>query len=77
MASSLLPAILLRIADPVEPFNFQFVQHDLPPSLLGRLRESFGKQAGLFQQLDEGQANVLQCLHGNFSAPGGWRLCFR
>jgi len=77
MKLSLLPAILLWIADPVEPFNFQFVQHDLLPPFPEGIRDGLRKQAGLFEQLDEGQADVLEYVHGNFSAVGGWRFCFR
>jgi hypothetical protein len=40
-----------------------FVQYRLPPSLLDGIRDSFWKQAGLFDPLDESQANQLQCVH--------------
>ena len=40
-----------------------FVQHALPPPLLDGKRDSLGKEAGLFDQLDDCQANELQCVH--------------
>jgi hypothetical protein len=59
-----LPKILRRVAYPVEPLGFMFVQNDLPPSLLDGIRDCLGKQAGLFDQLEDGQANEFQCVHG-------------
>jgi hypothetical protein len=55
----LLPAILLRIANPVEPLDFQLVQNDLLPPELDGLRNGLGKQAGLFNQLTQRQENEL------------------
>jgi len=52
-----LPKVLQRVAYPVEPFGFMFVQHDLPPSLLDGIRDRLGKQPDLFDQLEDGQAN--------------------
>ncbi len=54
-----LSTILRRVAYPVEPFDFKFVQNALPPPLLGGNRERLGKQPDLFDQLEEGQANEL------------------
>jgi hypothetical protein len=34
-----LPKILRRVAYPVEPLSFMFVQNDLPPSLLDGIRD--------------------------------------
>jgi len=34
-----LPKILRRVAYPVEPLGFMFVQNDLPPSLLDGIRD--------------------------------------
>ena len=59
MELNLLSSILLRIADPVEPLDFQFVQNDLPLPLFDGLHNRAGKQAGLFDHLNEGQANKL------------------
>ena len=55
----LFTKILRRVADPVEPLGFMFVPRDLPPSLLGGIRERLGKAPDLFDQLEEGQANEL------------------
>ena len=63
MELNLLPTILRRVADPVEPFGFKFVQNDLLPPLLDGIRDSLGKQPGLFDHADDGQANKLQCVH--------------
>jgi len=54
-----LPKILRRVAYPVEPLSFKFVQNDLPLSLLDGIRDRLGKQPDLFDQLEEGQANEL------------------
>jgi hypothetical protein len=40
-----------------------FIQDSLPPPLLHCIRDGLGKQAGLFDPLDESQANQFQCLH--------------
>ena len=58
-----LPTILRRVAYPVEPFCFKFVQNDLSPSVLAGIRERLGKRPGLFDQVDDCQANELQCSH--------------
>src|ERR1035441_9827318 len=58
-----LSKILRRVAYPVEPFGLKFVQDCLPLSLLDGIRDGFGKQAGLFDQLGEGHANELQYVH--------------
>jgi hypothetical protein len=63
-----LPKILRRVAYPVEPLGFKFVQNDLPPSLACGIRDSLGKQAGLFDQLEDGQANEFHCVHGMVSS---------
>ena len=59
-----LSKILRRVAYPVEPFGFMFVQHDPPPALPGGVRGGLGKEPGLFDRLDDGQANEFQCVHG-------------
>jgi len=63
IGASSLPAIFRRVAYPVEPFDFLFVQHDLPLPLVDSLRDRLGKQPDLFGQLDDGQANELQRVH--------------
>jgi len=47
-----LPKILQRVAYPVEPLGFKFVQNDLPPSLVDGIRDRLGKQPCLFDQLE-------------------------
>jgi hypothetical protein len=59
-----LSKILRRVANPVEPLNFMFVQHDLPSPFPDGIRDRLGKQPRLFNQLDDGQANKLQYVHG-------------
>jgi len=49
--------ILRRVAYPVEPFDFQFVQTGLPPPLLDGSRNRLGKQPGLFDETDDCQGN--------------------
>src|SRR6266513_69384 len=58
-----LPKILRRVAYPVEPFGFKSVQNGPPPPLLGGNRDRLGEQPRLFDQLDDCQANELQCVH--------------
>ena len=55
-----LPKILPRIAYPIEPFGFVFVEHNLPPPLLESMGGSLWKQTGLFDQPEDGQANDFQ-----------------
>jgi len=63
IGSKSLPKILRRVAYPVEPFGFKSVQNGPPPPLLGGNRDRLGEQPGLFDQLDDCQANELQCVH--------------
>src|SRR6266516_4767478 len=58
-----LAKILRRVAYPVEPFGIKSVQNVLPPPLLDGNRDRLGKQPGLFDQLDDCQANELQSVH--------------
>lgn len=69
--------ILGRIADPVEPFSFTFVPHDLQLSPLDGVGDGLGKPPDLFGQLDEGQIDLLECVHGNFRSLVAARACFR
>jgi hypothetical protein len=55
----LFPAILRRVANPVQPFGFSFVQDRPPLSLLDGIRDGFGKQADLLDQSDEGWVNKI------------------
>ena len=57
------PKVLRRVAYSVEPFGFKCVQHRPLPLLFDGNRDRLGKQPGLFGQLDDGQANELQCVH--------------
>jgi hypothetical protein len=54
-----LSPILRRVADPVEPFSFVFVQDGLPPSLPDGVRDRLGQQSCLFDQLGSGQPDLL------------------
>jgi hypothetical protein len=56
--SQSLPRILRRVANPVEPLGFKFVSNHPPSSLLDGVSDSLGKRAGLFDQLEDGQANA-------------------
>ena len=58
-----LSQIFQRIAYPVEPFGFSFIQDSLPPALLEGIRNSLGQQAGLFNQFDDGPANSFEWVH--------------
>ena len=58
-----LPTILRRVAYPIEPFRFEFVPDDLSPPVLAGIGERSGKQPGLFNQVDDCQANDLQRSH--------------
>ena len=40
-----------------------FIPHDLAPPLLDGIRDRLGKEPDLFDQLDDGQPNELQCVH--------------
>jgi hypothetical protein len=53
------PAILRRVANPVEPFGFTFLQNRLPLSLLADLRDDSRNLANLRGHLDDGQPDAL------------------
>lgn len=53
------PAILRRVANPVEPFGFPFVQNRLPLSLFAGVCHRLWQRADLFDQLNDGQVNEL------------------
>jgi hypothetical protein len=52
-----LAAILQRVANPVQPFGFIFIQDTLPLPLPDGFRDGFWNQANLLDPLDEGQVN--------------------
>ena len=58
-----LPKILRRVAYPVEPFRFKFVQNDLSPPIPAGICERSGKRPGPLEQMEDCQANALQCSH--------------
>jgi hypothetical protein len=70
-AIKLSPAIFRRVANPVQPFGFPFVQDRLPLSLLAGVCHRLRQRADLFDQLHESQANVFQDIHDDFFAPVG------
>ena len=65
----LSPAILRRVANPVEPFGFPFVQDRLLLSLLAGVGHRLRQRADLLDELNDGQANVFQGVHDDFFAP--------
>jgi hypothetical protein len=46
--ANLFSSILCRIAQPVEPFGFTYIQYDWPLSRAERVQDCFGKQPNLF-----------------------------
>jgi hypothetical protein len=65
MGLKCLPKILRRVAYPIEPFGFKVVPNVLPPPLLDGNHDRLGKQPGLFDQLEDRQANEFQCVHND------------
>ena len=55
--------ILRRVAEPVEPFGFKFLQNDLPPPLRDGRPDRSGQPPGLFAQVEENPADALQGVH--------------
>ena len=55
----LLPAILRRVADAVNPLGFQFVQDRLLLQVPDGIGDRFGELANLSDQLDNGPINEL------------------
>jgi hypothetical protein len=47
--------VLRWVADPVEPFRFKFVQHELPLPFPGGIQDIPGKEPHLPEQLHEGR----------------------
>ena len=69
----LLPAILRRVADAIEPFDFQFVQDRLLLPVPDGIGDRFGELANLSDQLDNGPINELEQVHDAFLAAAGRR----
>jgi hypothetical protein len=57
MKLKLFPAILRRVAYPVEPLDFKFVLNHPQSPLLDGIGNVLGEQTDLLDQLDDGQAN--------------------
>jgi hypothetical protein len=51
------------VAYPVEPLGFKFLLNHPQPPLLDGIRDRLGKEADLFDQQKDRQANVLQYVH--------------
>jgi len=62
-------AILVRVADAVEPLGLVARQDGLPLAFLGRRRKGLGQLADLFQPLAEGGVTGLQHNQRAFTAP--------
>jgi hypothetical protein len=59
----LFAQVFIRVAYSVEPFGFKFVASH-PPSFLPDCRgDGFGKEADLFEHLDDGQADEFKVFH--------------
>ena len=65
------PAILRRVANPVEPFSLPFVQDRLPLPLFAGVGHRLRQRADLFDESNESHANVLQGVHDDFFAAAG------
>ena len=59
----LFSTILRRVAYPVEPFDFEFIQDDLLPPVPGGRRNGSGKQPDLFDETDDCQGDLVQFVH--------------
>lgn len=61
-------ALILRwVAYPIEPFCFELVQRELPPSLLKSEGERLWQQPGLFDQVSDCQADKLNLINNQKS----------
>jgi len=77
MKTESLSAIFFRVANPVEPFGFLFVQDHALLALAGDIRNGLRELANLFDQLADGRANVFEKIHEGCLAPAGRRRSFR
>ena len=73
----LFSAILMRIADAVQPFDFHFVHQFLLLPSLEEVRDGFGQQPDLFDQFKQNQADEFKYFHGRFFVAAGQRSCHR
>ena len=73
----LLAAILVWIANAVEPFAFQLVQHDLPSPSIRKTCEGLWQQPDPFDELHEDQVNVVWNSQNSFLTPSGRTCCHR
>jgi len=61
------------MTNPVEPFDFQFIQnHSLLPQP-GEIRDGLGQPENLIEQVADRPANIFQHIHFAFFAPAGRR----
>ena len=58
-----LSKVLRRIANPIEPFGFEFPLDDLPPLLLDDHRGKLGEAQGLFDEANDRLENELEQVH--------------
>jgi hypothetical protein len=66
--------ILVRVANPVEPFGFKIVPNHLLPPLLQGVRDRAGKEPDLPDQLDEAHTKQFQGVHKRLTNPPAWAL---
>jgi hypothetical protein len=60
LGTASFPKILRRVAYPVEPLGFAFVENSLPPPVLDGIQDGLGEQYESLEQLDKGHADDLQ-----------------
>lgn len=61
-----LSTVLLRVANAVEPFGFEFMQQCPLLSLFDGRRDALGQRPDLFDQLNHGPADEIEEVHGCF-----------
>ena len=64
-------AMFMGIADPVQPFGFEYLVRGPPPPEFGLLDDALGEPVNLSGQPPQPQADSLQQAHGAFPAPIG------
>ena len=72
-----LSAILFRVANPVESFDFKVVQNPLLLALPGEICDGLGQQANPREPLANPQPNVFEQIHKDFLPPTGRRTSCR
>jgi len=66
------PAVIfVGIADPVQPFGFEYLVRGPPPPEFGLLDDALREPVNLSGQPPQPQADSLQQAHGAFPAPIG------